>query len=86
LSQSTQGRPSQSAPPPADIATASNGLQVNPTKLALSIKDTSEATGLGPTKLWAEIREGRLRARKVGRRTVILPEDLRAWLESLPQR
>jgi hypothetical protein len=35
--------------------------------------------------IYQQIAEGKLRARKRGRRTVILPADLRAWVESLPE-
>src|SRR5689334_12402159 len=37
------------------------------------------------SKLYAEIKAGRLIARKVGDRTVILAEDGRAWRENLPK-
>jgi hypothetical protein len=34
--------------------------------------------------VYEEIRAGRLKARKCGRRTVVLAADLREWLASLP--
>jgi excisionase family DNA binding protein len=40
---------------------------------------------LSRDKFYQEIRAGRLRARKLGRRTLILDSDLRAFLESLPR-
>jgi hypothetical protein len=43
-------------------------------------------TATGPfTKLYEEIRAGRLVATKIGRRTVILDDDLKAWLSRLPK-
>lgn len=52
--------------------------------LAHSIADVSRITSIGRTPLYEEIKRGKLKARKAGRRTVILDEDLRAWLASLP--
>ncbi|MFG1278255.1 helix-turn-helix domain-containing protein [Xanthobacter autotrophicus] len=49
--------------------------------------DTSCAArylGVGKTTLFAEIKAGRLEARKTGRRTVITRAALDAWLASLP--
>jgi excisionase family DNA binding protein len=46
----------------------------------------AEVAGVSRTVLYQEIAAGRLRARKVGTATVILADDLRAWLESLPDR
>ncbi len=54
--------------------------------LAHSPRDAAKAANIGPTKLYAEIKDGRLKARKIGRRTIILDEDLRAYLRSLPVR
>lgn len=40
----------------------------------------------GRTKIFEEIKEGRLKARKFGRRTIILRDDLLTWLNDLPIR
>jgi hypothetical protein len=53
-------------------------------KLALSIEDAVAASGLGRTLIFAEIKSGRLTARKCGRRTVILHTEMERWLDSLP--
>ena len=50
--------------------------------LALSFKAAMEATSLKKTFLRKSIRSGRLRAIKIGRRTVIRIADLEAFLES----
>ena len=53
-------------------------------RLAYTVKQATTALGIGRTLIYAEIRDGRLHARKIGRRTVILREDLRNWLEAQP--
>jgi excisionase family DNA binding protein len=51
---------------------------------AFTISDVGKRAGIGRTLIYSEIAAGRLRARKVGRRTVILSADLAAWLKALP--
>ena len=58
---------------------------VSGAKLAYSVEEFGAVAGLGRTKLYAEIAAGRLRARKAGKRTVILAEDGRDYLASLPE-
>ena len=53
-------------------------------KLALSPNAAAEATGIGRTKIFEAIKEHQLKARKFGRRTIILRDDLLAWLLALP--
>lgn len=53
-------------------------------KLSYSIDEAAKKSGSGRTVLYEEIRAGRLRAVKRGRRTLILADDLRSWLNSLP--
>jgi excisionase family DNA binding protein len=55
-------------------------------RLAYSIADVTRITGVGRSLLYEEIKEGRLRIRKLGRRTLIFDADLRAWLEGLPEK
>jgi excisionase family DNA binding protein len=54
-------------------------------QFAYSIEETARITSLGRTALYEEIKAGRLKARKAGRRTIIIADELRAWLASLPQ-
>jgi hypothetical protein len=56
------------------------------TPLAHSVEGASRRATCGRTSLYAAIKSGRLKARKIGRRTIILDEDLRGWLASLPMR
>ena len=45
-----------------------------------SVSETSDILGVSPNFLKKQIREGLLRARRLGRRVVILNEDLEAYL------
>lgn len=51
--------------------------------LAHTIEQAAKISTLGRTSVYAAIKSGELRARKAGRRTVILDDDLRQWLSSL---
>ena len=53
--------------------------------LAYSIKQTCALLSIGRTALYEAIGRGELRAIKRGRRTLILPQDLRDWLAALPE-
>ncbi|WP_245434736.1 helix-turn-helix domain-containing protein [Methylocystis rosea] len=53
-------------------------------KVAHSIDGACEAAEVGRTSIFEAIRAGELKAHKLGRRTIILDEDLRGWLASLP--
>jgi hypothetical protein len=53
--------------------------------LARSPDAFAVAAGLGRTTIFAAIAAGRLRARKIGARTLILDEDGREFLASLPE-
>lgn len=55
-----------------------------PERWAFTIAEVAAITGIPRTSLYAERRRGALIVRKVGRRTVILAEDLRAFLNNLP--
>lgn len=39
---------------------------------------------VGKTKLYSELKAGRLKARKIGSKTVILAADAIRWLDALP--
>jgi excisionase family DNA binding protein len=54
------------------------------TPLAYSIAEASEVSGVGRTSIYEAISSRELIARKRGRRTVILADDLRRWLQNLP--
>jgi excisionase family DNA binding protein len=52
--------------------------------LAYSIPEACAVASIGRSALYEEIKAGRLRAVKSGRRTIILARDLRSWVENLP--
>ena len=53
-------------------------------KHGLSIHEACTFSGIGKTKLYEAINSGKLKARKAGKRTLILSDDLRDYLSSLP--
>lgn len=52
--------------------------------LAYSIAESCAAAREGRTSIYKAIRDGKLRAVKRGRRTLVLVEDLRRYVESHP--
>ena len=50
----------------------------------LSVSEACRVAGIGRTKIYEAISDGRLKARKLGKRTLVLRADLRAFLSSLP--
>jgi excisionase family DNA binding protein len=54
-------------------------------RISYSVNEAAKAAGIGLTKLREEIREKRLVARKLGKRTLINVEDLNAWAANLPR-
>jgi excisionase family DNA binding protein len=54
--------------------------QYHPPKIAYSIKEACRASSLGRTTLYSHIAAGRLLARRIGGRTVIPVESLRALI------
>jgi hypothetical protein len=54
------------------------------TPLAYTVPEAVKATGLARTRLYELAGQGRITFRRAGRRTVILADDLRTLLASLP--
>ena len=60
------------------------GVMDNSAKRSFSIKTFCERNEVGRTTAYAEINAGRLRASKVGRRTIITDKNEAEWLKILP--
>jgi excisionase family DNA binding protein len=56
-----------------------------PAPHAYRIRDVCKLTGLGRTTIYAAIKAGALIARRHGRCTVVLSEDLTTFLRNLPR-
>lgn len=52
--------------------------------LAYNISEACAVARAGRTSIYEAIRNGALTARKRGRKTLILPDDLRHWVEGHP--
>ena len=55
--------------------------QIQHQPLAYSVADACKVSSIGKTRLYALIAEGRLQARKVGKRTLIPAASLRALID-----
>ena len=63
---------------------APNGETNMETSLAYTVAEACTVTRTGKTALYEAIKTGELRAVKRGRRTLVLPTDLKEWIEKLP--
>ncbi len=54
-------------------------------KHLFTIEEVVIETGICRTNIYAHMKAGNLKAIKVGRRTLIRPDDLRAFIDSAPQ-
>ena|SRR5258705_2148684 len=51
---------------------------------ALSLREACAIARVGRSQLYLALKSGALRAKKRGNSTLILPADLRSWIEALP--
>lgn len=58
---------------------------MNSTPLSVSVRDAAALTSLSEYEIRTAVSKGELPAGRRGRRIFIFPEDLTAWLRSLPK-
>lgn len=59
----------------------SKELSTNVTRRGHSIRDICLSLGVSKGFVIGQIKKGKLRARRLGRRTIVLDEDLRLYLD-----
>ena len=52
--------------------------------VANTVTEVMRRVGISRTKFYQEVNSGRLKARKIGSKTVVLEADLQAYLDALP--
>ena len=65
--------------------TRSTAVELVSGKAAFSVDEFCELFGISRRLTYNQINAGRLKIRKVGRRTLIRACDARAWLDALPE-
>jgi excisionase family DNA binding protein len=60
-------------------------VSIDGDKLAYSPSECAQAIGIGRTKVYRIIADGKLPARKLDGRTLVLRSDLEAYLDQLPR-
>lgn len=53
-------------------------------KIAVTIREATTLSGLGKTTIFKLLRTGKLTRRKAGRKTLVMLDELRGFLDSLP--
>jgi excisionase family DNA binding protein len=66
------------------MASSQRNKETAMTKSAFSVREAAEEIGICKTKIYQEMGDGRIRARKSGRRTIILANEIERYLNSLP--
>lgn len=55
-------------------------------KSAYTINEAVNEIGIGRSKLYGEIKAGKITVRKIGRKSVILSNEIQRYLECLPKK
>lgn len=59
-------------------------VRIIPKKIAYTLDEAVEATGIGRSSFYEEAMAGRIQFRKRGRTTLILADELQRYLDALP--
>lgn len=54
-------------------------------KSAYTVNEVLNEIGIGRSKLYDEIKKGRITPRKIGKKTIFLATEIERYLESLPK-
>ena len=54
-------------------------------EIAIGITEAAKRSGLGRTSIYEAIGRGELKVKKQGRRSLILVDDLKAWIVAMPE-
>ena len=60
-------------------------MNISETRGALTVDEFCGWASIGRSKFYQEVTEGRIRMRKIGRKSVVTVPDAIAWIESLPE-
>ncbi len=60
-------------------------MKNQPTPIALSVPEAAAACSLSERQMWRVIKAKNLPTRKMGRRTLVLYDGLKNYIEGLPQ-
>jgi excisionase family DNA binding protein len=55
------------------------------TREAFAVREFCDRYGISRDTFYAEVRRGRLRALKLGKKTLVLKSDAESWAQSLPE-
>lgn len=58
--------------------------KIDTEKIAYRPLEVCRAVGVGKTGLYEALKTGELKSRKIGRKRLILRDDLQSWLRGLP--
>lgn len=54
-------------------------------KQAYTVNETIKEIGIGRSKLYSEIKDGKIIPRKIGKKTIFLAKDIEDYLNALPK-
>ena len=61
-------------------------MSSNEARLAYSVDDTCNKLSIGRNKFYLEVAAGRIKVKKLGRRTLVPADEIDRWLKALPYK